>query len=177
VGGLTPLQFEVREGAWSRENAGRGGPDVNQKSEFGWTALAGRHSQPVLQIGVYLLDHGADPKHPQRGRLDTAYYRNDTGTSKAATTHSQTGHGPSRLHQRRSRRMRIRICACARAPRRAPCSRTSGCSKEGATPFLAPAQSGDIVLLQLLLEHGADASMTTDSKSRRCMVASGHRLG
>src|SRR5262249_53503600 len=45
--------------------------------------------------------------------------------------------------------------------------------EEGATPFLRAAQSGDIVLMKLLLEHGADAAIPTDHKVTPLMVASG----
>ncbi len=45
--------------------------------------------------------------------------------------------------------------------------------EEGATPFLRAAQSGDVVLMKLLLEHGADASISTESKVTPLMVASG----
>jgi hypothetical protein len=45
--------------------------------------------------------------------------------------------------------------------------------EEGATPFLRAAQTGDIVLLKLLLEHGADPSLPTDHKVTPLMVASG----
>ena len=36
--------------------------------------------------------------------------------------------------------------------------------KKGATPFLRAAQSGDLVLMKLLLEHGADPKITTDTR-------------
>src|SRR5262249_59620641 len=43
---------------------------------------------------------------------------------------------------------------------------------EGATPFLRASQSGDIVLLKLLLEHGADPKIYTDDNVTPLMVAS-----
>ena len=46
-------------------------------------------------------------------------------------------------------------------------------NEEGATPFLRAAQSGDLVLMKLLLEHGADPTLTTDHKVTPLMVASG----
>jgi ankyrin repeat protein len=45
--------------------------------------------------------------------------------------------------------------------------------EEGATPFLRAAQSGDIVLLKLLLENKADPSIATENKVTPLMVASG----
>ncbi len=46
-------------------------------------------------------------------------------------------------------------------------------NEEGATPFLRAAQSGDMALLQLLLEHGADPKLATDHGVTPLMVASG----
>jgi ankyrin repeat protein len=43
----------------------------------------------------------------------------------------------------------------------------------GAAAALRAAQSGDIVLLKLLDEHGADPSIPTDHKVTALMVASG----
>jgi len=45
--------------------------------------------------------------------------------------------------------------------------------EEGATPFLRAAQSGDLVLMKLLLQYGADPKLTTDHKVTPLMVASG----
>ncbi len=45
--------------------------------------------------------------------------------------------------------------------------------EDGATPFLRAAQSGDLVLMKLLLEHGADPSIATDYNVTPLMVASG----
>jgi ankyrin repeat protein len=45
--------------------------------------------------------------------------------------------------------------------------------EEGATPFLRAAQSGDMTLLRLLLDHGADPSIATEDLTTPLMVASG----
>src|SRR5690606_39363457 len=45
--------------------------------------------------------------------------------------------------------------------------------EEGATPFLRAAQSGDLRLLKLLLEHGADPHIATADNVTALMVASG----
>jgi ankyrin repeat protein len=46
-------------------------------------------------------------------------------------------------------------------------------NEEGATPFLRAAQSGDLVLMKLLLQHRADPSIATDHNVTPLMVASG----
>ena len=45
--------------------------------------------------------------------------------------------------------------------------------EDGATPFLRAAQSSDLVLMKLLLEHGADPKIDTDDGTTPLMVASG----
>jgi hypothetical protein len=45
--------------------------------------------------------------------------------------------------------------------------------EDGATPFLRAAQSSDLVLMKLLLEHGADPKLDTDDGTTPLMVASG----
>ena len=45
--------------------------------------------------------------------------------------------------------------------------------EEGATPFLRAAQSGDVTLMRLLLEHGADPLLATEDETTSLMVAAG----
>ena len=45
--------------------------------------------------------------------------------------------------------------------------------EDGATPFLRAAQSSDIELMRVLLEHGADPKLATDDGTTPLMVASG----
>src|SRR5690606_37560757 len=45
--------------------------------------------------------------------------------------------------------------------------------EEGATPFLRAAQSGDLTLLELLLEYGADPSLNADDGTTPLMAAAG----
>lgn len=45
--------------------------------------------------------------------------------------------------------------------------------EDGATPFLRAAQSGDVVLMKLFLEHGADPKIATANGDTALMVASG----
>src|SRR5262249_52577162 len=45
--------------------------------------------------------------------------------------------------------------------------------EDGATAFLRAAQSSDVVLMKLLLEHGADPKIATTNNTTPLMVASG----
>jgi len=170
VGRLTPLQFAVREGSMETVKTLAEGGRGRQSEERG---SVGRRCWSPLTTGTTRSASICSTMAPIRtsptGRLDTALYRNrqpEHRRRRLSTRKPDMDH--SRLHQAAAHgACESESAACARAPRRAPCSRTSGCSKRAPTPFLRAAQSGDIVLLKLLLEHGADASMTTDSKVTR----------
>jgi ankyrin repeat protein len=45
--------------------------------------------------------------------------------------------------------------------------------EDGATPFLRAAQSGDVTVMKLLLEHGADPKVGTANGDTALMVAAG----
>jgi ankyrin repeat protein len=174
-GGLTPLQFAVREGSMDTVKALLdAGADVNQKSEFGWTALLVATQNRYYKIGVYLLDHGADPNIANEGGWTPLYIATDNRNIEG-------GDYPTRKPDMDHLDYIKRLLAAHANPNLRMRSSTETRTvfthqwllEEGATPFLRAAQSGDIVLLKLLLEHGADPSITTDSKVTPLMVASG----
>ncbi len=115
-------------------------PTSTARSEFGWTALLVATQQPLLQDRRCICSITAPIRtSPTRAAGHRSISRPTTGTSKAATiplasrtwTTSTTSSGCSRP-------MRTRTCACGRAPRRARCSRTSGCWKRAQRRSCAP---------------------------------------
>jgi uncharacterized protein len=174
-GGLTPLQFAVREGSLETAKALiDAGADVNGRSEFGWTALLVATHNRYYKIGVYLLDHGADPNLANEGGWTPLYIATDNRNIEG-------GDYPTRKPDMDHLEYIKRLLAAKANPNLRMRSSTETRTvfthqwlmEEGATPFLRAAQSGDIVLLKLLLEHGADPSITTDSKVTPLMVACG----
>jgi ankyrin repeat protein len=174
-GGLTPLQFAVREGSMDTVKAlVEAGADVNGRSEFGWTALLVATHNRYYKIGVYLLDHGADPNISNEGGWTPLYIATDNRNIEG-------GDYPTRKPDMDHLDYIKRLLAAKANPNLRMRSSTETRTvfthqwllEEGATPFLRAAQSGDIVLLKLLLEHGADPSITTESKVTPLMVASG----
>ena len=134
------------------------GADVNQTSEFGWTRAARRHAEPLLSARRVPARARRGSEHRRtRAAGIRSTSRRTTGTSKAATI------------RRASRTWIISSTSSGCWPRGAnPNLRMRSSTEtrtvfthqwlfeEGATPFLRAAQSGDIVLMKLLLEHGAD---------------------
>jgi ankyrin repeat protein len=174
-GGLTPLQFAVREGSMETVKAlVDAGADVNKRSEFGWTALLVATQNRYYKIGVYLLDHGADPNIANEGGWTPLYIATDNRNIEG-------GDYPTRKPDMDHLDYIKRLLAAHANPNLRMRSSTETRTvfthqwllEEGATPFLRAAQSGDIVLMKLLLEHGADPKINTESGVTPLMVASG----
>jgi ankyrin repeat protein len=174
-GGLTPLLFAARQG--DRDTVKvllDAGANVNQTSEFGWTALLVATQNRFYQLGAYLLERGADPNIANGGGWNPLYLATDNRNIEA-------GDYPTRKPDMDHLEFIELLLAAHANPNLRMHSSTETRTvftnqwlyEEGATPFLRAAQSGDIVLLKLLLEHGADPALPTDHKVTPLMVASG----
>jgi len=174
-GGLTPLLFATREGSLETVEALlAAGADVNQTSEYGWTALLVATQNRWYRLGVYLLDHGADPNIANEGGWNPLYIATDNRNIEG-------GDYPTRKPDMDHLEFIKRLLAAGAHPNLRMRSSTETrtvfthqwLNEEGATPFLRAAQSGDLVLMRLLLEHGADPTIATEYNVTPLMVASG----
>ena len=178
-GGLTPLLFAAREGNLETVKALLdAGADVNQTSEYGWTALLVATHNRFYQLGVYLLEHGADPNIANEGGWNPLYIATDNRNIEA-------GDYPTRKPDMDHLEYIRRLLAAGANPNLRMHSSTETRTvftnqwlyEEGATPFLRAAQSGDMVLMKLLLEHGADPSTCDRSQGDAADGGERHRLG
>jgi ankyrin repeat protein len=150
------------------------GADVNERSEFGWTALLVATQNRYYKIGIFLLDHGADPNIANEGGWTPLYIATDNRNIEG-------GDYPTRKPDMDHLDYIKRLLAAKANPNLRMRSSTETRTifthqwllEEGATPFLRAAQSGDIVLLKLLLDHGADPKINTEYGVTPLMVASG----
>jgi uncharacterized protein len=174
-GGLTPLLFATREGSLETVRALlEAGANVNETSEFGWSALLVATQNRSYQLGVYLLEHGADPNIANEGGWNPLYIATDNRNIEG-------GDYPTRKPDMDHLEFIKRLLAAGAKPNLRMRSSTETRTifthqwlfEEGATPFLRAAQSGDLVLMKLLLEHGADPRIATDYNVTPLMVASG----
>jgi ankyrin repeat protein len=174
-GGLTPLLFAAREGDIETVKVLLdAGVDVNQTSEFGWTALLVATQNRYYRLGVFLLERGADPNIANEGGWTPLYLATDNRNIEG-------GDYPTRRPDLDHLDFIERLLAARANPNLRMRSSTETRTvfthqwlmEEGATPFLRAAQSGDVELMQLLLEHGADPSIATNSNVTPLMVASG----
>jgi ankyrin repeat protein len=174
-GGLTPLVFAAREGdIESAKLLLEHGAKVNEQTDGGWTALLAAVQNRYYKFAQFLLQHGADPKIQNTGGWSPLYIATDNRnieggdypTRKPDMDHltiikELIDHGAdvnARMHSSTETRTVFTH---------------QWLYEEGATPFLRAAQSSDLVLMKLLLQHGADPKLNTDDGTTPLMVASG----
>jgi ankyrin repeat protein len=174
-GGLTPLMFATRQGDFATVKIlVEAGADVNETSEFDWTALLVATQNKYYRIGEYLLQRGANPNTANGGGWNPLYIATDNRNIEGGDYPVRK---PDMDHLDFIKEL---LAAGANANLRMHSStetRTVFTNQwlveDGATPFLRAAQSGDLVLMKLLLEHGADPSLATYYNVTPLMVASG----
>jgi ankyrin repeat protein len=174
-GGLTPLLFATRAGDLETVKALlEARADINETSEYGWTALLVATHNRFYRLGLYLLERGADPNLANEGGWTPLYIATDNRNIEG-------GDYPTRQPDMDHLDYIKRLLAARANPNLRMRSSTETRTvfthqwllEEGATPFLRAAQSGDVVLMKLLLEHGADPSISTSGRVTPLMVASG----
>jgi ankyrin repeat protein len=174
-GGLTPLIFATREGSLETVKALLdSGANVNETSEYGWSALLVATHDRFYRLGLFLLEHGADPNVANEGGWTPLYIATDNRNIEG-------GDYPTRKPDMDHLDFIKRLLAARANPNLRMRSSTETRTvfthqwllEEGATPFLRAAQSGDVTLMKLLLEHGADPSISTAGHVTPLMVACG----
>jgi hypothetical protein len=185
-GGLTPLVYAAREGCLECVRIlVDAGAAVNQKTLYGWTPLLTATQNRHYELGAYLLAHGADVNLANNGGWSPLYLATDN-------RNIETGDYPVRkpdmdhldyikLLLDKGAKVNARICGTASTAQACKGDTTETrtnftmqwLSEEGATPFLRAAQSGDVTLMKLLLEHGADPKIATAHGVTALATASG----
>lgn len=174
-GGLTPLMFATRQGDLATVKVlVEAGADVNGTSEFGWSALLVATQNKYYRIGEYLLQHHADPNIANGGGWNPLYIATDNRNIEG-------GDYPVRKPDMDHLDFIKELLSAGANPNLRMHSSTETRTvftnqwlvEDGATPFLRAAQSGDLVLMKLLVDHGADPKIATDYNVTPLMVASG----
>jgi uncharacterized protein len=174
-GGLTPLIFAAREGdIESARLLLAAGADVNQTSEYGWTPLLTATQNRYYELGAFLLEQGADPNIANRGGWNPLYIATDNRNIEGGDYPTRK---PDMDHLDYIRLLLAHDADPNLRMKSSTETRTifthQWLYEEGATPFLRASQSGDLELMKLLLEHGADPAIPTDHNVTPLMVAAG----
>jgi uncharacterized protein len=185
-GGLTAMVLAARQDCLDCVKVLlESGADVNQTTQYGWTALLTATQNRHYKLGAYLLDHGANPNLANHGGWTPLYLATDNRNIESGDYPVRT---PDMDHLDyiqlllgKGANVNARICGVKSTP--GDCvgdtteTRTNFTMQwlfeDGATPFLRAAQSGDLKLMKLLLDKGADPKIFTAHNVTPLAVASG----
>lgn len=174
-GELTPLVYAARSGA---VDAARvlieAGADVNQLTRYGWSPLLAATQNRNYQMGKFLIEHGADVNIANKGGWTPLYLATDNRNLEG-------GDYPTRAPDMDHLAFITLLLEAGADPNARLTESTETrtvftnqwLDENGATAFLRAAQSGDIELLHLLLDYGADPHIYTELGVTPLSVAAG----
>jgi len=174
-GGLTPLVYAVRSDDLDSVKALlAAGADINQVTGYGWSPLLVATQNRYYKLGAYLLEHGADVNLANKGGWTPLYLATDNRNIEG-------GDYPVRkadmdhldfikllLDKGANVNARMKDTTETRTV-----FTNQWLDENGATAFLRASQSGDVVLMKLLLAHGADPKIDTTLHVTALHVAAG----
>ena len=174
-GALTPLIYAVRADSLdSVKVLLAAGADVNQVTGYGWSPLLVATQNRYYKLGAYLIDRGADVNLANKGMwtpLDLATDNRNIESGDYPVRKGDMDHLDFiKLLIDKGANVNARMKDSSQ-------TRTvftnQWLDENGATAFLRASQSGDIVLMKLLLAHGADPKIATNLGVTALQVASG----
>jgi ankyrin repeat protein len=174
-GALTPLVYAVRSNDLeSVKVLLAAGADVNQVTGYGWSPLLVATQNRYYKLGAYLLDHGADVNLANKGAWTPLYLATDNRNIESGDYPVRKGdmdhldYIKLLLDKGANVNARLKDSTETRTV-----FTNQWLDENGATAFLRASQSGDIVLMKLLLAHGADPKIDTILHVTALQVAAG----
>jgi ankyrin repeat protein len=175
-GGFTALLFAVRSGRIEAVRALlESGANVNDSMPDGTSALVLAIINAHYELAAVLADNGADVNADAQGWTplhQLAWTRRPNGglANPAAVA---TGALDSLELARRLLKHGAAPDARLKKDRNLGLDDRHNLNRIGATPFLLAAKAGDVALMRVLVEHGADPLLPTEDHSTPLMVAAG----
>jgi ankyrin repeat protein len=174
-GELTPLVYAARANAMEVVQVLLdSGADVNQATGYGWTPLLAATQNRNYQMAAFLIENGADVNMANDGGWTPLYLATDN-------RNIEDGDYPTRIPDMDDMAY-IKLLLDSGADTNARMIDSSETrtvftnqwlDEEGATAFLRASQSGDVDLMRLLLEYGADPHINTTLNVTPLQVAAG----
>ncbi len=174
-GSLTPLIYAVRANDLdSVKTLLAAGANVNQTSGYGWSPLLVATQNRYYQVGAYLLDHGADANLTNKGGWTPLYLATDNRNIESGDYPVRK---PDMDHLEFIKLLLDHGANVNARMKDSTETRTvftnQWLDENGATAFLRASQSGNVVLMKLLLAHGADPKIDTVLHVTALQVAAG----
>jgi ankyrin repeat protein len=163
-GELTALVYAARSGAIDAARVLlEAGADVNQLTRYGWSPLLAATQNRNYQMGQFLIENGADVNIANKGGWTPLYLatdnRNLEGGDYPTPEPDMDDLQYIQLLLKEGADPNARLTESTE-------TRTvftnQWLDENGATAFLRASQSGDIELMRLLLDHGADPHIYTE---------------
>ena len=174
-GGLTPLVYAARANSLaSVKTLLAAGADVNEATSYGWTALLVATQNRFYQLGAFLIDQGADVNAANKGGWTPLYLAVDNRNIEGGDYPVRKGDMDHLdfirmlLDNRADPNARMKDSTETRTV-----FTSQWLDEDGATAFLRAAQSSDLVVMRLLLAHGADPKLATVGGVTALQVAAG----
>ena len=174
-GGLTALVYAARANSIETVKALLAkGADINEASGYGWTPLLVATQNRFYQLGAYLLDQGADPNKANNGGWTPLYLAVDNRNIESGDYPVRKGDMDHLdfimkvLDKGADVNARMKDSTETRTV-----FTNQWLDEDGATAFLRASQSSDLVVMHLLLAHGADPKIATVGNVTALQVAAG----
>jgi ankyrin repeat protein len=147
---------------------------VNQTTGYGWSPLLVATQNRYYKLGAYLIDHGADVNLANKGAWTPLYLATDNRNIESGDYPVRK---PDMDHLEYIRLLLAKGADVNARLKDSTETRTvftnQWLDENGATAFLRASQSGDVVLMKLLLAHGADPRIDTTLHVTALQVAAG----
>jgi ankyrin repeat protein len=174
-GALTPLVYAVRaDDLESVKALLAAGADINQTTGYGWSPLLVATQNRYYKLGEYLIEHGANVNLPNKGGWTPLYLATDNRNIESGDYPVRKG---DMDHLDFIKLLLAKGADVNARMKDSTETRTvftnQWLDENGATAFLRASQSGDVVLMKLLLEHGADPKIDTTLHVTALQVAAG----
>ena len=179
LGSWTPVMYAARQGSLQAiEALAALGADLNQTDPDGATALIIAIINANYDVAALLVEKGADPNIGEKESKMAALYA-AVDMNKLAIGHGRPNPKPS------GRLTAVDVIKVLLSRGADPNARLAGplfqrhhtagdrALGEGSTPFMRASKSGDVAVMRLLIDAGADPKLTQPNQANALMLAAG----